>query len=157
MLLSIWKRQEVPENSPQGEIQLYMMAAMSCLAVNALVDVLLIPRMGATGAAWGTLLGELSYFLLCIVFLSRVQLAYAWLAQLTRPVLLCVVISWVAYLRPPQGITEQVLFSLAYGLSYLTGLFVLRVFKPADIKRTLALLTERQRRTELADNSASGS
>ena len=140
-----------------GKQRFYLLAAMSCLAVNTLVDVLLIPRMGATGAAWGTLLGELSYFLLCIVFLSRVQLAYAWLAQLARPVLLCLLISWVAYLSPPQGVTEQVLFSLAYGVSYIAGLFVLRVFKPADIKRALALLTERQSRAGLADNSASGS
>lgn len=140
-----------------GKQRFYLLAALSCLAVNTLVDILLIPQMGATGAAWGTLLGELSYFLLCIVFLSRVQLVYTWFAHLARPVLLCVVICWVASLSPPQGVTEQVLFSLAYGLSYLAGLFVLRVFKPVDIKRALALLTERQGRPPLADNSASGS
>ncbi|WP_296043971.1 flippase [uncultured Alteromonas sp.] len=140
-----------------GKQRFYLLAAMSCLIVNALVDVLLIPRMGATGAAWGTLLGELSYFLLCIVFLSRVQLAYAWLTQLARPVLLCAAISWVAYQLPPQGVAEQILFSVVYVVSYVFGLFVLRVLKPAEVKRVIRLLTERSSAPPLADNSASGS
>ncbi len=139
-----------------GKQRFYLMAAVCCLAVNTVVDVLLIPHIGATGAAWGTLFGELSYFVLCIVFLSRVQLAYAWLAQLARPVILCVVLCWIAYQAPPQGVAEQVLFTLIYAVSYVAGLFILRVFKPADIKQVIALLTERATRPEMADNSASG-
>lgn len=139
-----------------GKQRFYLLAAISCLAVNALVDAILIPHMGATGAAWGTLLGELSYFILCVVFLPKVKLAYAWVAQLARPVLLSVALSWVFFQFAPDGVTGQLLFSLMYVSSYVAGLFILRVFKPDDIKRLLALFTERSAKSRMAERSTSG-
>lgn len=140
-----------------GKQRFYLMAATVCLLVNAVIDALLIPHLGATGAAWGTLFGELSYFLLCVLFLTRVQLSYAWFSQLARPIILCGVLSWIFYVYPPQGVAGQLWFSIVYVMGYVAGLFVLRVFTPADVRQVFQLLTNRPARQSLASHTASES
>lgn len=123
----------------------YLSAALTCLIVNALVDVLLIPSLGATGAAWGTLFGEISYFALCVIFLTRIELSFAWLSQLYRPVILVVALSWASSLVDFQGLTGQLIFTFGYFAAYILGLFILQVIKVADIKKVTSLLSNKNK------------
>lgn len=133
-----------------GKQRFYLTAAITCLTVNAAVDTVLIPIMGATGAAWGTLFGELSYFCLCVLFLSKVNLSFNWVKQLYRPVILVAGLTFTAMQLDFGGIIGQLVLTALYGSCYIVGLFVLQVFTLKDIKNVLKMLSKKNNSHEEA-------
>lgn len=57
--------------SARGRPELRSLALLGALAVNLVFIILLVPALGAIGAAWGTLAGNLVAGSLCIFFMSK--------------------------------------------------------------------------------------
>ena len=121
----------------------YLLAALGCLVVNAVVDLILIPLVGVEGAAWGTLCGELCYFVLALGFLKRCEITVNWIALCWRPALLSVLCCLPALVWFPQSLWELVAFTAMFFALYLLGLFVFKVFHIRDVTTLASRLAHR--------------
>jgi len=80
-----------------GQQRLYMMIATSCLAVNVLFDVLLIPWYSFIGASIGTALAEITFFGVGLYFLRRLDLRVPLLRVLSLHLVAGAVLGAFAY------------------------------------------------------------
>lgn len=135
----------------------YLLSAATCLGINGLVDFALIPFLGEVGAAWGTLVGELSYFILCVFFLKKLQIHYAWLSNFWRPMLITISAAGICSLGDFDGVKGQLLITVIFILCYVLGLFLLQVVKISDLKHFMnVFLSNRDDKKQKIDNISSG-
>lgn len=118
----------------------YLIASFSCLFVNALVDFITIPYFDALGAAYGTISGEIVYFLFCVFYLRKVDIHFAWLRQTWKPVLLTIAVVILCSQWSSNSIGGLIIISMAYFALYIPGLFLFRVITREDVKTTLLML-----------------
>jgi putative peptidoglycan lipid II flippase len=132
----------------------YMLSAAACLFVNIIVCVILIPEMAELGAAYGTLAGEVTYFLLCVFFLKHLGVNFAWMSNIWRPVGLTALAAFLCSYIPATGLTWQLLVTLVFAVVYVPGLFLTKVIKISDLRQVLEAIKPKQKRQEKSDNSA---
>ncbi len=132
----------------------YLLAALGCLAVNALADVILIPLVGVQGAAWGTLCGELCYFILALKFLKCCEITVNWISLCWRPAFISFLCCLPALLWLPQTFWDQIIFTVVFFFLYLVGLFTFRVFSVQDVTALVARFTNRQSSTPSASEGS---
>lgn len=121
----------------------YLLAALGCLLVNAVADLIFIPLLGVQGAAWGTLLGELCYFMLALGFLKRCEITINWVALFWRPALLSILCCLPALLWLPHTFWELVAFTTVFFTLYISGLLLLRIFQVRDVTTLASRLVRR--------------
>jgi O-antigen/teichoic acid export membrane protein len=132
----------------------YMLSAAACLVVNIIVCVILIPEMAELGAAYGTLAGEVTYFLLCVFFLKHLGFNFAWLSNIWRPIGLTALAALICSYIPATGLTWQLLVTLVFAVVYVPGLFLTKVIKISDIRQVLEAIKPKQKRQQESESSA---
>ena len=114
-----------------------------CLAVNIILDVVLIYLFGYFGAVIATLLAEISLSIASYYFISRTMGAISWGKVFPRPLLVAlpmiIIVSLLNRISP--------FLATASGLViYVLGLFIFKVFEPDEVamlKETLGKLRQR--------------
>jgi O-antigen/teichoic acid export membrane protein len=102
-----------------------------CLAVNILLDIILIYTFGYFGAVIATLLAEASFSLAGYYFVSKTVGLISWRRVLPKPLLAAVPMVIVIYLL--NNAVNQIV-SVSSGLIiFVLGLFIFKVFEPNEI------------------------
>lgn len=92
-----------------------VVVSTAALALNVVLNLLWIPRLGYLGAAWATLLTEAAYFLMTAVALGAYRHAAAWHRLLPRPLLATAVFALVLWAaRAMPLLTASLLASFAF-------------------------------------------
>jgi O-antigen/teichoic acid export membrane protein len=106
------------------------------LSVNAILNVLLIPRYGFIAAAWITLLTEaVVMFLMTRSILTRLEMRPR-LDRMARTLLAATVMSLITWIARDQGAPLGGLVAIA-GISYLLAVTLLRVLSISEVKAVL--------------------
>lgn len=112
---------------------------MACVAVNILLDLLLIPHFGFVGACFGTLTAELTFFAVAYSFVRRALGPLQVPKALAKPVMAGVVMAAALY----PACDLSLFLSLPIGLlTYLLAVLFLRVFD-ADERQLFRRLLQR--------------
>jgi O-antigen/teichoic acid export membrane protein len=113
----------------------YTISSAACLALNAVVDVALIPPMGYLGAAIGTLSAEVVFFLVGAALLARLGFPLPWLRLAAKPVIAAAVAAAAAILLTGglEGVRGLVLNGVVFFGCYAAVVLLLRVVSKEDI------------------------
>jgi PST family polysaccharide transporter len=102
-----------------------------CLAVNVILDVVLIYFFGYFGAVIATLLAETSLSIAAYLFISKTMATISWKKVLPKPLLAAVPMAVVvSFLQP---VSPFLAAPVGLGI-FIIGLFVLKTFEPDEIE-----------------------
>jgi O-antigen/teichoic acid export membrane protein len=111
-----------------GRQELYTVSAGACLGMNLLADLLLIPRYGVLGACVGTLIAELTLFLVGTHLLRQLGLRTSLPTAVWKPALGAAAMTALLLVVRTSSIPWLVAGVIAGGLVYLAGLWLLHAF-----------------------------
>lgn len=116
-------------------------SAVILVATNTVLTVLLVPRLGALGAAWGTVAGNALAVALLLVLLRRRE-SRSWLAPAVRPVALVAAVAAAAVVLGSTTLESRLAFVLG-GTAFVLTAGVLLAVTGALRPRELAVLVRR--------------
>ncbi|MBI3995990.1 MAG: flippase [Nitrospirae bacterium] len=130
-----------------GLQRLFTVSSGIALGINIVIDFLLIPSYGYIGACVGTLLAEITLFVIGSYYLARAGYRISLLPLLWRP--FAAGAGMAALLLPVHwGGTWPLIGGLLFGgAGYLALLWVFKVFGPEEIELGMKLIEGRFRRT----------
>lgn len=125
----------------------YIVCAAIALAVNTLLDIMLIPFYGYTGAAIGTLMAEISLFVSGAIMLRQIGARFVGIELLWRPLIAGICMGLVCYLFK-DGIVAYLLLGAIGGLAvYAAVLLILQTFDKQELVLLRDAMRFRQRGT----------
>lgn len=123
-----------------GKQRLYTLSAAACLGINAVVDVMLIPSMGHMGAAIGTLVAEITFFLVGGIALLKLGFRPRWHEVFVKPMLAAAVAGGLLGLLDIDAVSLPLLLLLVAG--YLLLYLAFAAFSRQIRKHELAVLLD---------------
>ena len=123
----------------EGRERLVLVFAASTMAVNVVLNVILIPRMGIEGAAWATLCALACVLILAVAIREVRYYGRLALAALVRPTAAAAVSASVLWLLRERPVIAFVAALLAYALALLA----VRTFDRRDLELAREVLRRR--------------
>jgi O-antigen/teichoic acid export membrane protein len=122
-------------------------------AVNVIGNFLLIPKIGAYGAAWATFLSYAVMAAVLYVMVQRVYLVqYEW-SRLGKIAAACGIVVGVYYLIPITG--YHLLWKFGLMVAYCFAIYFMKFFNTEEISIIRSLMTKTPSTLETADSSTS--
>jgi len=122
-----------------GNQKRVMVATGLALAVNAALNLTLIPRFGYMGSAAAAAISELAVVGVNVYYVQRYVARTYIIRAIVRPVIAAAVVGLVLYLLP--GLRLYQALPLA-GILYVAGLFALRTFSGSELRQFWAAARE---------------
>lgn len=123
---------------------LYMKTVAMAVAINVVLDIVLIPLWGILGAALATLVSEFVLYITGAVLLSRLGLVMAYLQLFFRPVIAvlvsCVALLWAIEVPSMQNL---ILGSTGFAVLYVVTGYMLRILHEDDVSIIMGVLSRK--------------
>jgi O-antigen/teichoic acid export membrane protein len=116
-----------------GKQRLFTICSISGLAVNIILDLLLIPRLDFIGACIGALIAEVVTFGMGVYFIKTVDKNISFIRASWKPLVSGVLMASVLYLFRHSSLTGVILGVVLGSLVYILSVGVLRTFSSKEI------------------------
>lgn len=121
----------------------YKTTAMGCtMVINAIGNILLVPRLGPTGAAWSALISFVLLLVIGLWFIRRELPPIRWCASLLARGAIVAALTWLsgAWLREQAPLIMSLIFTSSVAI---LGLFATRLLEVSDMLQLVGWLRRR--------------